>query len=164
MICKHIKELCCEDISLIENYEQAVNDSKIWECHHRKGIDEGLSKKQLKKMGLYFNRPADELIFLTSSKHRSLHHTGNTYSVGRKHSDEERNKISKALRGRKHSDEWNNKISETLKGHIVSKETRSKLSKPKNKYVLMTPDNELIIMGSNSLYYHPDWIKIERID
>ena len=48
-----VKKFCCEDISLIENYEQALNDqTQMWECHHRKETDEGLSKAKLIEMGV----------------------------------------------------------------------------------------------------------------
>ena len=31
-----VKKYCCEDISLIENYIEAVSDdSQVWHCHHR---------------------------------------------------------------------------------------------------------------------------------
>ena len=33
MICKvHVKDFCCEDISLIENYDKAINSNEIWDC------------------------------------------------------------------------------------------------------------------------------------
>ena len=67
---------CCEDISLIENYEQAVNDTeKVWDCHHKLEIQENKNyhKEDLKKLDLYIKRPASELIFLTRSEHMKLH-------------------------------------------------------------------------------------------
>ena len=72
------KRYCSEDISLIENYHEAKSDEeKMWEIHHRRECDsEGrtlFTKKQLKEMGLYFNRPASELIFVTRSMHWKLH-------------------------------------------------------------------------------------------
>ena len=72
------KWYCSEDISLIENYQQALSDEeRTWEIHHRRECDsEGrtlLAHKQLKEMGLYFNRPASELIFVTRSMHWKLH-------------------------------------------------------------------------------------------
>ena len=77
MISKNVKKFCYEDISLIKNYELAINDNKhIWDCHHRKETDEGLSRKQLIELGLYYGRPASELILLTHSEHMSLHCTG----------------------------------------------------------------------------------------
>lgn len=36
MICKGMERYCCEDISKIENYEEAVADTtQMWHCHHR---------------------------------------------------------------------------------------------------------------------------------
>ena len=72
------KRYCSEDISLIENYHQAIADEeRKWEIHHRRECDsEGrtlFTKKQLLEMGLYFNRPASELIFVTRSMHWKLH-------------------------------------------------------------------------------------------
>jgi hypothetical protein len=32
------KKYCADDISLIENYDKAINDSAIWDCHHRDEI------------------------------------------------------------------------------------------------------------------------------
>lgn len=77
MICKNIKYYCT-DYWNIENYEQAKNDdTQIWHCHHKREIDENKSKIQLKNEGLYWNRPATELIFLTVSDHRKLHSGNN---------------------------------------------------------------------------------------
>ena len=74
-----IKKFCCEDISLIENYNLAIADTtQTWECHHRGEILPcgRFSRDDLKKFGLYFNRPAAELIFLTPFDHRQLHFKG----------------------------------------------------------------------------------------
>lgn len=72
------KLYCCEDISLIENYQEAITDQKrMWEIHHRRECDsEGrtlFTKKQLIEMNLYENRPASELIFVTRSTHKKIH-------------------------------------------------------------------------------------------
>ena len=69
---------CSEEISLIENYHQAIADKeKMWDIHHRRECDdEGrtlFTHKQLKKMDLYFNRPASELMFVTRSMHWKIH-------------------------------------------------------------------------------------------
>ena len=70
-----IKQYCCEDISLIENYDQAINSFEKYDCHHRLEIQENkiTSVKELKEQNLYFNRPASELIFLKHSEHTMLH-------------------------------------------------------------------------------------------
>lgn len=78
MIAKNIKYLCCEDPSLIENYDEAVADTdRMWVCHHRLELDEDGHRlntaRELKKKGLYTHRPANELIFLTKEDHWKLH-------------------------------------------------------------------------------------------
>lgn len=78
---------CCEDPSLIENYDKAIADTtQMWECHHRGEVLPcgRFSIDDLKKFGLYFNRPAAELIFLTPSAHRQLHFKGVPLSEDRK--------------------------------------------------------------------------------
>lgn len=74
MITKSYEVLCSEDPSLIENYYKAIDDQEqTWIIHHRLEIDKNLTAKQLKKQNLYYNRPASELIYLTSSEHIKLH-------------------------------------------------------------------------------------------
>ena len=72
------KIYCSEDISLIENYQEAISDEeRTWDIHHRKECDENgktlLTRKQLIEMNLYLNRPASELIFVTRPMHLKLH-------------------------------------------------------------------------------------------
>lgn len=80
MICEETaKNYCCEDLSLIENYELAISDTtRTWDCHHRGEVLPcgRFSLDDLKKFGLYFNRQAAELIFLTKADHRRLHKKG----------------------------------------------------------------------------------------
>ena len=73
------KSYCCEDLSLIENYALAVADTtQTWDCHHRGEILPcgRYEAKDLKKFGLYYKRPACELIFLPHDEHISLHRKG----------------------------------------------------------------------------------------
>ena len=85
---KYVNKYCCEDLRLIENYEQAVNGPEIWDCHHRKETDLGLSKIELIEQRLYFNRPAAELIFLTRSEHTKIHMTGENHPMYCKNSED----------------------------------------------------------------------------
>lgn len=73
------EKYCCEDINLIENYEQAkLENFDGWVCHHKLEIhsDYRNKVKELKQMGLYYNRPACELIFLKWGEHSKLHQSG----------------------------------------------------------------------------------------
>ena len=75
---KYAKLYCSEDISLIENYQEAIADqTRMWDIHHRRECDsEGrtlFTKKQLIEMNLYYKRPAPELIFATKSMHMKMH-------------------------------------------------------------------------------------------
>lgn len=84
---KNVKKYCCEDISLIENYNEAINSDEMWDCHHRLEIELNKSVQELKDLNLYFNRPADELIFLTKSEHIKIHNSinkiGNKNTLGK---------------------------------------------------------------------------------
>lgn len=85
MISNQLDRICCEEISKIENYEQAVNDpTQVWHCHHRGEItpSETHSRKDLIEQGIYYKRPASELIFLTPSDHKQLHTKATKRNVG----------------------------------------------------------------------------------
>lgn len=74
---RHAKLWCCEDISKIENYSQAVKSDELWVCHHRLELHPDgstrFTRDSLKKLGLYVQRPASELIFVPYSVHSSMH-------------------------------------------------------------------------------------------
>lgn len=64
--------VCKDDISLIENYQLAVNDNtQTYVCHHKKGV--GISKNELIELGLYYHQPANDLIFVTKKEHNRIH-------------------------------------------------------------------------------------------
>ena len=103
-----VKTYCKDDISLIENYDKAIADKdQIWECHHRRELE--TSRKQLIKIGEYYNRPASELIFLTKAEHNSLH------KKGEPRSDETKLKLSIANKGKHLSEEAKQKLSDAFK-------------------------------------------------
>ena len=157
MICKHILSYCCDDISQIENYDKAINDkTQTWHCHHRLEIDLNLTAQELIDKGLYFNRPANELILLTPFEHNSLHKSGKQLWLGKKHTNELKEKMRQSqlkyfethdspmkgrsqteetkqeLReinlGKKHTEETKIKISEKNKGKKYSEEVKQKMS------------------------------------
>ena len=116
-----IKSYCKDDISMIENYDKAVSDTtQMWHCHHRR--ETIFSKSDLIEIGEYYNRPACELIFLTSLEHNRLHKLGKCLSA------ETRKKLSEANKGRHFSEESCKKMSEAKKGKHFSEEHKRKLS------------------------------------
>ena len=151
---KNLKLYCYDDISDIENYEQAMNDeTQVWDCHHRAEILPcgNLSRDTLKKFGLYYHRPASELIFLTKSEHMRLHakgkhpseesrmkmsksRLGNKNTLGRKLTEEHRRKISDSNRGdrnpnfgKKHTEEAIRRMREARKAYWE----RKRMEQPK---------------------------------
>ena len=140
-----VKEYC-KDFTKIENYDKAIADTtQTWCCHHRlethNSVGErrlvDISPSELKALGMYYDRPPEELIFLTRAEHQSLH------SKGRHPSKENRRKVSEARKGKPawnkgkpgttnngmhRSEEWKRKVSEALKGKPKSEEHKRKLS------------------------------------
>ena len=76
---EHVKSYCSEPLEKIEHYKEAEADGFVgWVCHHRfECVETGgitnATMKELVAQGLYYHRPASELIFMTLSDHSSLH-------------------------------------------------------------------------------------------
>ena len=116
----------CKEPEKIENYEKAKKDNfKGWECHHRlethtsdgerRLVD--ITSDELKALGMYYNRPASELIFLTTLDHY-------TYRKGKPKSEETRIKMREVKKGkqgywkgRPRSAETKKKLREAAKGN-----------------------------------------------
>ena len=121
----------CKDYEDIENYDKAKADNFLgWCCHHRKGAD--IPREKLIALGMYYNRPASELIFLKRSGHQSLH------QKGKKCSKETKKKMSEAKKGEKnnfygktHTEETRMKMSAARKGKPKTEETRKKMGASK---------------------------------
>lgn len=114
----HNFERYCKDYENIENYQKAKADNFFgWECHHRLETHNSdgerrlvdISAKELAALGMYYNRPAKELIFMTISEH-------NSFRKGKKHKEETKNKISEAKKGKHLSEEHKKKMSDAKKG------------------------------------------------
>lgn len=161
-----VKKYCNGDITQIENYDKAINDdTQTWHCHHRKETNEGLSPKQLKELGLYYNRLASELIFLTKAEHNSIHHKGiplikmqgqHHPMYGKHRSEETKQKMSESRKGEKsvwygkhHLEETKQKISEAHKGKSLSEEHKRKMSEAKK-------GNKRIVKDGKGAYCRPE--------
>ena len=124
----HSFERYCKDYENIENYEDAKKDNfKGWHCHHRlethtsdgerRPVD--ITQAELKALDMYYNRPAEELIFLTVKEH-------SVFNKGKPKSEESKKKMSEAKKcrytgennpmyGKRHSEESKKKMSEAKK-------------------------------------------------
>ena len=112
-----VRSFCKEDISFIENYDKAIADNtQTWDCHHRLEIQGNniSSVQELKTQGLYYKRPACELIFLTHKEHSILHNENR-------------------------KGDWRKKIRESEKGKVVPKEIRALIS-IKTKIAMAQPE------------------------
>ena len=137
----------CKNYQDIENYEAAKKDDFVgWHCHHRlethtpdgKRRDVDIGYKELKALGMYYNRPAEELIFLTTREHNAYNKGKPAWNKGKKMSEEFCRKNSESHKGKHASDETRRKMSEVRKGenHPMygkhhSEETRKKMSESK---------------------------------
>lgn len=118
---RNVKAYCCEDLSKIENYDNAIADkTQVWDCHHSLEVQGQFSNSRelLKRCRMYWKRPASELIFLTNSDHVKLN------SKGKPCSEETRKKISETLKGKKMSEEARRKMSEAHKGNTNARGKR----------------------------------------
>lgn len=127
----------CKDLEDIENYQKAIADTtQTYVLHHRlethtsdvKRRDVDITKKKLMSLGMYFHRPASELIFLTKSEHVFLH------NKGKKLSEETKKKMSESKKGKRRSEETKLKLSKANKGKRLSEETKKKLSDARKAY------------------------------
>lgn len=130
MICIEEVKKYCKDYTNIENYEQAVNDNEIWDCHHRdeirtlpSGIIALRTMEELKEIGRYYDCPANELIFLSHKEHSRLH------ALNR--SETTRSMWSKSHTGMTRTKETKYKISKSRTGIVFSNEHKANLSKAK---------------------------------
>ena len=114
-------ERLCKDYKNIENYEKAKADNfKGWDCHHRREAE--FSRKELIALGMYYKVSSEELIFLTRAEHNKLHKKGNSYMLGKHHTEEAKRKMREKAKGRLHTEETKKKIGEANKGNAAIKD------------------------------------------
>ena len=142
---KCAKTFCCEDLSLIENYDIAVADTtQTWDCHHRGEVLPcgRFSRDDLKKFGLYYKRPASELIFLTKAEHTRMHFKG---VLRGQPSEAHKKALSEAHKGKRHSEATKKAIGEAHLGITLSEEHKKAIVKANSKKILQfTKSGEFI--------------------
>lgn len=124
---KQANKYCKEDISLIENYQLALNDNtQTWHCHHKdevktlpSGIKVYRSVEELIENDRYYNCPANELIFLTNADHNKIH------CCDKSHTTNHNNAISNGMKGHKCSDECRKKMAEARRLYWQNKKCKN---------------------------------------
>lgn len=126
----------CDDIENVENFDKAAADNFVgWHCHHRLETHNSdgvrrivdISHKELIALGMYYHRPAEELIFMTTKEHVMLH------CKGKYHTEEEKKKMREAWDYNKHfTEETRKKISEAGKGRQSPMKGKTPWNKGKN--------------------------------
>lgn len=122
----------CKDYENIENYEKAKKDNfKGWHCHHRLETHNSdgerrlvdISQKELMALNMYYNRPAEELIFLTIREHNAFNKGKPGPNKGKCFSEETKNKMRESHKGKPspnkgkhHTTETKKTIAESQKG------------------------------------------------
>lgn len=149
---------CIDDITKIENYDKAIADKEhTWVCHHKletqdkwgKVREHEIPRDALIVAGVYYYRPAKELVFLTTAEHNRVHTSLRNFDT-----DNVRNKGTS--------------ISKSKMGHTVSEETRRKLSNafkgipnPKNgKKVRNMETGEIFISVAEARRHYNCTIKV----
>ena len=116
----------CKEYQKIENYELAKADNfKGWHCHHKLEIHEDYqnTRDEMKMIGIYYNRPAEELIFLLKGEHTRIHR------IGMKFNEEWKLKLSNSHKGVNHKGERN-----SMYGKQHSVDTKRKMAEARKLY------------------------------
>lgn len=148
---KHYKKLYCKNIEEVENFEKAKAANFIgWHCHHRlethfpngERREVNISMDELITLDMYYDRPAEELIFLTVKEHNAFNKGKQAWNKGKSPSEETRKKLSDAHKGKQLSSEHKKKIGEKSKGRQPflgkhhTEESKKKMSKAqKGKHI-----------------------------
>jgi hypothetical protein len=136
MIAAKAHRYCREDLSLVENYAEALADNtRTWHIHHRdeirvlpSGMVARRSIQDLIDAGRYYNCPANELIFVTPELHNTMHFRGGSSPMKGKHwSPEMRRHLSRMNAGKVMTPEWHSKHSAGMMGHKVTEQGRENM-------------------------------------
>ena len=76
---KKLKKYCREPIENIKGYREAVELDGRYHCHHINELT--FTKDELKRMNMYYQRPASELIIMSNSEHKAWHDKWNGHPM-----------------------------------------------------------------------------------
>lgn len=139
---KQARAYCCESIEQIQGYAEAVESADKYHIHHR--FEEmGLSRNDLMELGLLYNRPACELVFMNGREHNRIHSTNDLsdkyiqilWEKGHvpEFTEDHRRHISEAKKGVKQSPEHTLHVKEACAPIRATQEFRDKLHKAQER-------------------------------
>lgn len=129
----------CSNFTEVENHDKAFADNyEGWVLHHKLGV--GVPREELIGLNLYYDRPPQELIFVTEKEHRGIH------NKGLKHKDSWRRKISKVWKGKKKSEEQKERMRQAALRRWKNKEERARQSE-RIKAVCTPERNDKVRLG-----------------
>ncbi len=120
MIGEKINKIITEDITKVENYEEALQSKEMYVMHHK--LEMFFTMKELIAMGRYYHVPARELIFLKKVEHDNNIFWHKGASIG----------YSKASKSKKGKPAWN-KGKTGFGGYKLSEEARRRQSEAQRK-------------------------------
>lgn len=138
---------CCDPIENIKGFKEASESSEKYHIHHR--FEEmGLSQADLKELGMYYNRPACELVFMNGREHNKMHTTliptdrlvNGQFKDGHipEFTEEHRRHISEAKKGVKQTPEHTLHVVEACAPIRATKEFKDKLHNAQER--IWTPE------------------------
>ena len=139
---KQAQAYCCEPIDRIQGFLEASESKDRYHIHHR--LEEmGLSRQDLIDMGLLYNRPACELVFMNGKEHNHRHSTidlsdnilNSRFQAGHtpEFTEEHRRHISEAKKGVKQTSEHTAHVIAACKELRATKSFRDKLRDSQEK-------------------------------
>lgn len=136
---------CSGDIREIENFDIAITDrTQNWSCHHRLELHPDGSirytSNSLKELGLYYNRPASELILIPRNEHLSMHRKA--MLMDKLEQEKNKKRLETAREKRVFDDESRQKMKESHTGKKWSEKRRKLFEERKNKGLVKSPWNK----------------------
>lgn len=133
---KQARAYCCEPVEKIQGFKEASVSSEKYHIHH-KFEEMGLSRQDLMGMGLLYNRPACELMFIKGKEHNRIHSkiiptdslVNGQFKEGSvpEFTEEHRRHISEAKKGVKQTPEHTLHVKEACAPIRATQEFRDKL-------------------------------------
>lgn len=138
----------CPNFTDVENHDKALADNyEGWVLHHKLGV--GVLREELMELNLYYNRPPQELIFVTEKEHRLIH------NKCMKHKESWHKKLSASKKGVKKSEQHKERIRQAALRRWARKGEKEKQSE--RIKASCTPErNEKVRLGKLGKKWYTD--------